>query len=115
MDDMNILDRLVQNAEAALKDKGWLKSDLVRRVSISKGYVYIIFNKEADPSISSCEAVARGLGMSLAELLTYRPESPTGLDELQDLYIQSSDTGRGTILAVARAQAAFPSEDNTAD
>lgn len=106
---MDIRDLLLANANQVMLDRGITKADIVRRADMSKAYVYMMFNKDYEPSLEYCDRLAAALGMSLVDLLTYTKDTAPGVSELIDLYNRSDIDGRRTILDVARAQAAFHS------
>ncbi len=51
--------------------KGWSQSDLARRSGFDESYIGVVERGQANPSLSTLDAVAEALGVEAYQLLRY--------------------------------------------
>ena len=81
------------------------QADLAERSGIGQATISRLFTGQNDPTLSSLEALANGLGYSLESLLLHAMQSFSGFDnaELMRIFMSLPARDRKIILDLARA------------
>jgi transcriptional regulator with XRE-family HTH domain len=79
--------------------------DLAERSGLTPNYIGTIENGKRDPSLSTIEALAKGLGVKPGELVGSVPEISTAGEEMGRLFDEASPDVQNAILMILRGTA----------
>jgi transcriptional regulator with XRE-family HTH domain len=81
---------------------GLTQDELAGRSGLTPNYIGTIENGKRDPSLSTMQAIAKGLGLPLGELLGPLPEFSTSAHEMARLFEASNGELQTALLAFLR-------------
>lgn len=120
---MDTFEILVGNVRSLLEERGWSEAELARQSGVSQKTVNNIVSnrdKSASTKISTVESIAKGFGVTTAQLLTEDVALASSnqhnlaeeVGEVIQCFLSATLEGRQTIKRIARHEAKFQKPSN---